>query len=199
MIGIALVLLLALHTTLKAQNDRNNGFIGVGLGPSLLIGNSNLKAGTGLNLNLLHVGYVWGKGFGVTGTWVGGAHMFDSEATVHDQGNSHKVPAQVEISYGALMLGPMYTLHITNNSSMDFKARIGSLYTREKATSEVSAYTSEKTTLSASLGVGYRKKIANRWCLMLSSDYFAGRKQYTLGADQSTHILSFTGGVGFVL
>ncbi|MHA6248414.1 outer membrane beta-barrel protein [Pontibacter sp. CAU 1760] len=199
MIGMALVLLLAFHVPLQAQSDRNNGYIGVGLGPSFLLGNSNLKAGKGLHLNLLNVGYAWGKGFGVTGTWVGGAHMFDSEVTVHDQGTTYHLPAQVELSYGALMLGPMYTLHLTDDSFLDFKLRVGSLYTSEKTSSESYTATFENRSLGASLGVGYRKKIANRWCVMLSSDYYAGRKQYTLGANQSTHILNLTGGVGFVL
>lgn len=198
-ISIALVLLIASNIPLKAQSNRNNGYIGVGLGPSFLLGNNNVKAGTGLHLNLLNAGYVLGKGFGITGTWAGGAHAFDTEATVHDQGTNYTLPAQVELSYGMLMIGPMYTLNLTDDSSLDFKARLGTLYTREKSTSEVYAYTLENTTLSMSLGVGYRKKIANRWCLMLSSDYYAGRQQLGFAAGQNTHILSLTAGVGFVL
>ncbi|MFD2247526.1 hypothetical protein [Pontibacter ruber] len=198
-IGITLLLLIAYNVSLKAQGHRNNGYIGVGLGPSFVTGNNNVKAGTGLHLNLLNVGYVIGKGFGITGTWVGGAHAFDSEATVYDQGSTYTLPAQAELSYGVLMIGPMYTLNLTDNSSLDFKARVGRLYTREKSTSEAYASTSENTTLGASLGVGYRKKIANRWCLMLSSDYYAGRQQLSFAGDQSTHILSFTSGIGFVL
>jgi hypothetical protein len=85
-IKIALVLFVACHVPLKAQDQRNNGYIGVGLGPSFLLGNNDVKAGTGLTLNLLNVGYVIGKGFGVTGTWAGGAHAFDSEVAVFGQG-----------------------------------------------------------------------------------------------------------------
>jgi hypothetical protein len=97
------------------------------------------------------------------------------------------------------MIGPMYTLNLTDDSSLDFKAKLGSLYTREKSTSEVSAYTAESITLGASLGIGYRKKIANRWCLMLSSDYYMGRQQLNIASSQSTRILNVTAGVGFVL
>ena len=195
----ALVLFIASYIPLKAQDHRNNGYLGVGLGPSFLLGNNNIKAGTGLNLNLLNVGYVLGKGFGVTGTWVGGAHAFDSEATVYEQGTTYTLPAKAELSYGVLMIGPMYTLNLTDNSSLDFKARLGRLYTREKSTTEVSAYTSENTKLGASLGVGYRQKIANRWCLMLSSDYYAGRQQLSFEAGRNTHVLNVTAGAGFVL
>jgi hypothetical protein len=197
-ISIALVFLFVCNNPLKAQDNRNNGFVGIGLGPSFLSGNNHVKAGTGLNLTLLNAGYVWEKGFGITGVWTGGAHIFDTEATVNHHGTTSTLPAQVEMSYGALMIGPMYTLYLSANSSLDLKARVGSLYTREKSTSEVSAYESEKFTISTSLGVGYRQKIANHWSLMLSSDYYAGRQQYTITSSQNTHIFSFTTGVGFV-
>ncbi|ARS34592.1 outer membrane beta-barrel protein [Pontibacter actiniarum] len=199
LIRIALVLLVAYQVPLQAQDRPNKGYIGVGLGPSFLVGNNNVKAGTGLNLNLLNVGYTFGKGFGVTGTWAGGAHIFDLDATVNNQGTTYTVPTEVELSYGTLMIGPMYTLQLTDNSSVDFKARLGRLYTREEAKSDDAASESEKSTLSASLGVGYRQKIANRWCLMLSSDYYAGRQQYSFATGQNAHILNFTAGVGFVL
>jgi hypothetical protein len=198
-IRITLVLFIACNLTLQAQDNRNNGFIGVGLGPSFLVGNSSLKAGTGLTLNLLNGGYVFGKGFGITGVWAGGAHAFDGETTVYTRGGTYTVPTKVELNYGVLMIGPMYTLNMTDDSSLDFKARIGSLYTGEKSTSEVSASTNNKITLSASLGVGYRKKIANRWCVMVSSDYYAARQQFSIAAGQNTHILNLTTGVGFVL
>jgi hypothetical protein len=197
-IKIALVLFIACHVPLKAQDQRNNGYIGLGLGPSFLFGN-NIKAGTGLNLTLLNAGYVLGKGFGITGTWAGGAHVFDSEAAAHGHGNPSTITAHTELSYGVLMIGPMYTLNLTDDSSLDFKAKLGSLYTREKSTSEAYAYTSENFTLGASLGVGYRKKIANRWCVMVSSDYYAARQQFSMSAGQNTHILSLTTGLGFVL
>lgn len=162
LIRIALVLLVAYQVPLQAQDRPNKGYIGVGLGPSFLVGNNNVKAGTGLNLNLLNVGYTFGKGFGVTGTWAGGAHIFDLDATVNNQGTTYTVPTEVELSYGTLMIGPMYTLQLTDNSSVDFKARLGRLYTREEAKSDDAASESEKSTLSASLGVGYRQKIANQ-------------------------------------
>mgnify|MGYP005756446697 CR=1 FL=1 len=195
----ALLLLLAFNVPSKAQDQHNKGYIGVGLGPSFIPGNNQVKTGTGLHLNLLNVGYVIGKGFGVTGTWVGGAHAFDAEVTAYNQGTTSTLPAQVELSYGVLMIGPMYTLNLADDASLDFKLRFGSLYTYEKTTSETVSFTSENRTLGASLGVGYRKKIANRWCIMLSSDYYTGRQQFSFAADQSTHILSFTAGVGFVL
>ncbi|RDV14527.1 hypothetical protein DXT99_14090 [Pontibacter diazotrophicus] len=197
-IGITLLLLTAYNVQLKAQDHRNNGYIGVGLGPSFLPGNNYVNTGTGLNLSLLNVGYTIGKNFGVTGIWAGGAHIFDSEATIFILGTT-PLPAKVEISYGVLMVGPMYTLNLTDDSSLDFKLRLGSLYSSNKSTTEVSASTSENTTLGASLGIGYRKKIANRWCIMLSSDYYAGRQQFSFEESQKTHILSFTAGVGFVL
>src|SRR5690606_7696040 len=112
-------------------------------------------------LTLLNAGYVWDKGFGITGVWAGGAHIFDAEMTVNNWGTTYTTQADVELSYGVLMVGPMYTLSITEDASLDFKARLGSLYTREKSTTEVSGSTSEKFTLSGSLGIGYRKKIAN--------------------------------------
>lgn len=197
-VGIALVLLVAYSVQLKAQDQRNRGYIGVGLGPSFILGNNNVKAGTGLNLNLLNVGYVIGKGFGVTGVWAGGAHRFDSEATIYVHGSTPS-PAKVEFSYGVLMIGPMYTLNLTEDASLDFKLRLGRLYTYNKATTADSESISENTTLGASLGVGYRKKVANRWCVMLSSDYYGGRRQYNFTGEQNTHLLSFTAGVGFVL
>jgi hypothetical protein len=195
---IVLVLFIACHVPLKAQDNRNNGYIGVGLGPSFLLGNNNVKAGTGLNLHLLNAGYVIGKGFGVTGTWAGGAHLFDSEVTVYGHGNP-SIPAKNELSYGVLMIGPMYTLNLTDVSSLDFKAKLGSLYTRSKSTSEAHASTSQTISLGTSLGIGYRQKIANRWCVMLSSDYYMGRQQLSFEGSQNARILNVTTGLGFVL
>ena len=197
-IAITLLLFAAFNVPLKAQDLRNNGYIGGGLGPSFLPGQNEAKTGIGLHLNLLNVGYSIGKkGFGVTGTWVGGAHSFDTEIKGFDPNVTF--PAKTELGYGVLMVGPMYTLHLTDDSSLDFKLRTGPLYTSEKTTSESYTYTSENMSIGASLGVGYRKKIANRWCLMLSSDYYAGKQQINSGGSQSAHILSLTGGVGFVL
>lgn len=196
---IALVLFMACHVPLKAQDNRNNGYIGVGLGPSFLLGNNNVKAGTGLNLHLLNAGYVIGKGFGVTGTWAGGAHIFDSEVAVFSQGDPATIPAKNELSYGVLMIGPMYTLNLTDDASLDFKAKLGPLYTRSKSTSEAHASTSQTISLGASLGIGYRQKIANRWCVMLSSDYYVGRQQLSFEASQNARILNVTTGLGFVL
>lgn len=197
-VGITMVLIVAYSVQSKAQDQRNKGYIGVGLGPSYILGNNNVKAGTGLNLNLLNVGYVLGKGFGINGVWAGGAHQYDSEATIYIHGSTPS-PAKVEFSYGVLMVGPMYTLNLTEDASLDFKLRLGRLYTSNKATTADSETIFENATLGASFGVGYRKQFANRWCLMLSSDYYAGRQQISFAGDENTHLLSFTAGVGFVL
>ncbi|RIJ34278.1 outer membrane beta-barrel protein [Pontibacter oryzae] len=198
-VWLILLVLVAYTIPAKAQEQRNKGYIGLGLGPSFLPGNKDVKTGAGLHLNLLNVGYSFGKGFGVTGTWVGGAHAFDSEAMVYNQGHTYALPTRVEVSYGVLMVGPMYTSNVSDDSSIDVKFRLGSLYTSEKSTSEVSEYVSENRTLGISLGVGYRRKIANRWCVMLSSDYYTGNQQFSFATSLNTHILSFTTGIGFVL
>ncbi|MHA6248420.1 hypothetical protein ACXYMU_10815 [Pontibacter sp. CAU 1760] len=150
-------------------------------------------------MNLLNVGYTISKGFGVIGTWMGGAHAFDAEATFHNQGHTSTLPARVEVGYGVLMVGPMYTLNVTDDSAIDVKLRVGSFYTSEKSSTEVSASAYENRTLGTSIGIGYRKKFTNRWCLMLSSDYYAGKQQLYAAGGQSTRILSFTSGVGFML
>lgn len=198
-IWLIILLFVAYTIPVKAQEQQNRGYIGLGLGPSFLPGNKDVKTGTGLHLNLLNIGYSFGKGFGITGTWVGGAHMFDTDAAVYNQGTVSTLPAEVELSYGALMVGPMYTFNLKEDACLDVKLRVGSLFTSEKSTSEVSSFTSENFGLGMSVGVGYRRKIANRWCVMLSSDYYMGKQQFSFTTGQNTHILSFTTGVGFVL
>ncbi|MBD1395759.1 outer membrane beta-barrel protein [Pontibacter sp. JH31] len=198
-IALTLLLLAVIQVSLKAQDSPRKGYIGVGLGPSFLLGSKEVKTGTGLHLNLLNVGYTIGKGFGITGTWVGGAHALDVEDAGHHHGSSSTSSAHVEVNYGVLMIGPMYTLNLTDVDALDVRLRLGSFYTSEKRTSETLVYTSENRTLGTSIGIGYRRKFANRWSLMLSSDYYAGKQQIYVAGDQSTRILNFTSGVGFML
>src|SRR5687767_10095791 len=106
---------------LKGQDRERKGYVAVGAGPTWLPG-SDYESGVGLQLTLLECGYEFGHGFGVAATWAGGAFIYDGPATVFNGSTTQSIPAQFSVGYGIIALGPMYSIHFDNVSSLDFKA-----------------------------------------------------------------------------
>ncbi len=189
--------------SVNAQNPERRGYVGVGLGPSFLMGYSegSISAGTGLNLNLLNFGYIFGKGLGVNATWVGGAHIIKNNTNM--AGNNIIFINRTEISYGMLMVGPMYSLNISERSTIDFKARAGIYYVRETFSfSSNSSLNSDSYAQTRnpgySLASTYRYQFASRWCGILSGDYFSSLYNSSFFFENKVRPLSLTAGVGFV-
>ena len=76
-----------------------------------------MKAGDiGLTINFIDAGYTIWRNWGVSFKWQGGAHIYKNQ---HEEFSGF---------FGAIMIGPMYSLNLTEKMSLDFKARVGRMY-----------------------------------------------------------------------
>jgi len=188
-----------------AQNADKRGYVAIGAGPDFLTGyKGSGNPGTGLNITAINFGYAFAKGFGVTASLTGGAHIFNSQFYVSDGQNTIPGSAHHAVSYGTLTIGPMYVLKLSEKSALDFKARGGRFYCHEKITLSSSALQgseeSKKYSLGYSLAVAYRLKFASRWCTYLSCDYYSGKYSSSPTTSNNTRInpISINAGLGFM-
>jgi len=185
-----------------AQSVERQGYIGIGIGPSFLMGYTlaDEKAKTGLNITLLDFGYVFAKGFGVSASWVGGAHNFNPgiiSITINNVNLTGKISGTV--SYGALMVGPLYSLKLTDKSFINIKARCGMFYSKESMSMNLFESESEKSSLGYSVTISYQLKIAKRWCVMLTADYYSGTLESISSSNDRLNVLALNAGVGFLI
>ena len=76
-----------------------------------------MKAGDiGLTINFIDAGYVIWRHWGVSFKWQGGAHIYKSRYE------------EFRVGFGAIMIGPMYSINLNEKMSLDFKARAGRMY-----------------------------------------------------------------------
>lgn len=196
---IVFCILLVAQTNLYAQKQLTprSGYISIGVGPSYLVGGDKVfqGVGTGLNFTLVNAGYTFYKGFGVNVNWSGAAFVYDNETLNHDnQGNSYSDKIHHELSIGILMVGPMYTLDLSETSRLDFKARLGRFHMQDMQ----DLMTIESSVISWSLGTTYQKRIGQRLALTVSADYHQGRS--SVGAeDNGVGLVNLTGGIAFLL
>ena len=195
-------LFLSFFFAANAQVSERRGYIGIGIGPSFLMDYDlgGEKAETGLNIALLDFGYVFAKGFGISASWTGGAHNFDPGVITFTTNNA-TLTGKIEgmVSYGALMVGPLYSLKLTNNSFINFKARCGMFYSRESMAMRFYNSELEKSSLGYSIAISYQLKIAKHWCIMLSSDYYSGQLESMSSSNNRLSAVTINAGVGFVL
>ncbi|KAA6431122.1 hypothetical protein ACD591_13540 [Rufibacter glacialis] len=191
------------QTNLYAQKQftPKSGYIGIGLGPSYLVGGNKIYqgSGTGLNVTLLNAGYTFYKGFGVNANWSGAAFVYDTENQHNDtQGNFHSDKSHHEVSLGTLMVGPMYALDLSETSRLDFKGRLGRFYMQDKSSSSFGELTYESSALSWSLGTTYQKRIGQWVALAISADYHKGRSWEESG-DRGVGLVNLSAGIAFLL
>lgn len=196
------ILVLIFFYSAHAQFTERRGYIGIGIGPSFLMGYelANEKAKAGLNLALLDFGYVFAKGFGISASWTGGAHNFDpGNVTITIDNNTLTGKIEGTVSYGTLMVGPLYSLKLSDRSFINLKARCGMLYTKESMTMNLYSRELEKSSFGYSVAISYQLKIAKRWCIMLSGDYCSGEMESLSSSNNRLNALALNAGIGFVL
>lgn len=203
MIKLTLLLLLVFCSlSAVSQKTFDNGYIGVGIGPSFLInhsGFSNGKVGTGLNLNLLNFSYSFTDHFAISTLWSGGAHLTEASIIVTGpQGDPIFSEGNYTISYGVLMLGPSYSFKISKRSKLNLNLRVGSFYWQEDFnSSSFLNFSVSNRRFSYNLGVTHQYNFAKRWCVLTNLD-LATAKISTLQTDeQRVTPISITTGVGF--
>src|SRR5690242_8329226 len=125
----ALILVLTTITVIGQIPDRK-GYVGVSLGPAFILSKKypHAEPGAGLNLGLINFSYRIKDRVGICLDWTGGAFSFNSQLYTDRSGSWEFVPLKCAINYGAITLGPMYSLKTSEHSSLDIKAKFGRFY-----------------------------------------------------------------------
>lgn len=180
----------------KGQVERkSSGYVGINIGTSYLLNKNPSGIDVGANLNLINAGYSFSNNMGITLKWMGGAHIFSSD---------------MEIGYGAILIGPMYSFLILDRTFLDLKFASGMFWTEEKTMYRptdpndpllsVNFVQRTKTIRIANFaaGLALRHNIGNHWTLLLLAEYNAG-KHSSFGLIEGDHlkVLNFNAGVGF--
>ena len=124
-ITLFVLFITVITTSLHAQTElfQKSGFLGITLGTAIPIGDfgdddlNNEDAGlaeNGFNITLLTFGYEFMENFGMAASWFGGGHLIET-----DFGDGIW-------AYGALVVGPMVTVELSEKADLDFKLMIGS-------------------------------------------------------------------------
>jgi hypothetical protein len=185
------LIIFALFVALESHSQTNEdirGYIGITLGPAFpLEGIKNqTDGGTGLNINLINFGYTFGKNLGLTASLLGGAHL------------SKSVQADAFSTYGALLIGPLYSFKLTKNSMIHLRMMLGSVHSLFEYKLISSRSTAESLSIGYSVGVVYRYNFSKNWCLLLNSDYLSAKS--SVYADEGKiAALNVNAGIGFRL
>lgn len=199
-IWLIVALLAWFQTTAQDKNRiETKGFIGMSMGPAIPLGNfadealNNAKAGlakTGVNLTLVNFGYRFGKHFGISAAWLGGAHAVDTQNTIFLSSNPW--------SYGSLMAGGLYTKNI-GPSFFDGRFMIGYALTTNP---DFSLFLEIESPMSFAYmaGIGIRPRVGNRFTLYFTMDYFHTKPTFKENNfEQSISVLFVNGGFCYLL
>ncbi|MCH7399167.1 hypothetical protein MM236_14275 [Belliella sp. DSM 107340] len=188
------------------------GFIGISLGTSIYVGseyrvvndvvntpsygNSTdsfrpalaIRPGTfGLNLNLIDAGYDIWKGIGLNLRWQGGAYVIS------------KYNENLIVNYGGIMVGPMYSIYLNEELTIDLKSRFGRSYFGSshevdygygngKFKNEFNYYN-----LSVDAGISLRYNFAKKWTIISNLEY----QYFYSGMKESLDRINVSTGIGF--
>lgn len=159
------VAILMTFASIAQTSEVKKGYIGITLGPAFPLQDikNQTDGGTGLNINLVNFGYTFGKNLGLTASLLGGAHL------------SKSVQKDAFSSYGALLIGPMYTVNFSENSMVHLKMMLGSVHSLFEYTMTSSTSTSESLAFGYAVGIVFRYNFSKTWCLLLNTDYLSGK------------------------
>ncbi len=174
----------------KQSSEKRRGFIGLSLGANIPIGlygstsgNAAGYAKTGLQINLINFGYLFSKNVGITATWFGAANLLDDGLEVNIW------------SYGGLMVGPLFSVPVSENVDFNITPMIGYAVTTEPFFSESAA-----ASIAFNFGATFLFNLSEKFALTLGADYFSTKSTFEqLGFEQSIRSISINGGFAFKL
>lgn len=169
--SICLLVTFCAFISLKGQENEKRAYIGVNLGTSLLLNSNDSKGITGLNLNLINAGYSFKNNFGITLKWMGASHSFEQDN---------------QIGYGAILIGPMYSVPLSERTYLDLKLASGLFWITEEAIystdgqSDPIIVESKQSEASISLsnfaaGLTVRHNFTKHWSFLVLAEYNSGK------------------------
>lgn len=171
-ISLCLLSILCSYSFLNAQEQEKRFYIGVNLGTSLLLNGNDSRGTVGANVNLINAGYSFKNKVGLHLKWMGAAHIISENN---------------QVTYGGILLGPMYSLPIGTRTYLDLKLGTGLFWISEEAvygtiTNQgdpiiVDAKHAERSLSLSNLSAGLtlRHNFAKHWSLLLLSEYNSGK------------------------
>ncbi len=194
-ITLLLLFISAISTSIQAQNEpfQKNGFLGITLGSAIPLGDfaddsfDNEDAGlaeNGFNITLLTFGYEFVENFGMAASWFGGGHLIET-----DFGDGIW-------AYGALVVGPMVSVELSEKADLDFKLMVG-------PTSGIFDFDNldeqqEGSGFGVDIGASLRFSVSNRLGIIFNMDYFNTTSEFD-DFEQKMTALNINGGVFFKL
>lgn len=188
------LLILFLCIKIQAQVDsEKNGYIGVSIGSSYLLNGTYKDGRLGANISLVNLGYSFRNKLGITLKWMGAAHAITDD---------------FEVGYGAVMIGPMYSLKISKNFLLDVKVQGGLFWEKEELRFVAidnpdpnlpnASGKFRTTSLNGfSAGLNLRHNFARRWNWMLLAEYNTSAAVGFLTKNERINTISTNLGIGF--
>lgn len=171
----SLLLIFCVISSIKAQEKPKRFYIGINLGTSLLLNVNDAKGTVGANINIINAGYSFKNKLGVHLKWMGAAHSISKNN---------------EIGYGAILLGPMYSVPLGDKTYLDVKLATGLFWILEKGSYSTSnqndptitKFNESEASVSLSnfaAGATFRHLFAKRWSILLITEYNSGKQSGT--------------------
>jgi hypothetical protein len=192
--AIVFFFVLASFIPASAQERDNKGYISIGLGPSIRLNGEQHPWAMQPSVEL---GYEFGRGIGVVGTWIGSNYLFDDQYYYFNGAQWTTVPVNMHISCAFWSVGPMYVARLNRKSSIDLKARIGQYNYQDRARGGSLDVSSENSSLGYYLSASYQYRWLPRWTLFSSIDYATNRKNFRFDSYGSMSTLGLSVGFGF--
>ncbi|MFD2036126.1 hypothetical protein ACFSKL_15090 [Belliella marina] len=212
--NLLLLFLILLTNQLFSQETIKfkKGYVGISLGTSVYMGSEyrvvetvlntprygnstahyrpalSIKSGTfGLNLNLVDAGYDIWKGIGLNLRWQGGAYVIS------------KYNENLLINYGSIMIGPMYSIYLNEELTIDLKSRFGRSYFGSSHEVDYGSGNGKfKTEFnyynpSVDAGISLRYNFAKKWTMINNLEY----QYFYSGMRESLDRINVSTGIGF--
>ena len=173
---------------LKETPGKRKGYLGGTLGISIPAGDfadkSNGLAETGMQLNLVNFGYLFGENIGITAIWFGATNPIDSKG-------------DDSWAYGGILVGPLVSFPLSEKVDWDFRPMIG-----YASTAVPFSGLNPKQVLSVAFNVGtlFRINVGKKVALLLNADYFSTKPEFKdFGFSQKIGTVSLGFGVAYRL
>lgn len=189
------LLLLIPYLYLNAQSSSSRGYVGISIGPSFALGDyastdgdNGGAAETGLQINLINLGYKFTDNLGIAITWLGGANNVDL--------SSFGLESDDPWTYGAIAIGPLISVPVSNNVDLDLKPAIGFGTLRSPSITGVLA-SEDGTDTVFNFGSTLKFKFSSKAAFLLNADYLSMEPELgDLGISQKVTTLSLSVGIG---
>lgn len=167
-----------------SQDEKRKGYVGITIGTSMPIGefNDDLNgaADTGLQLNLINLGYLFNDKFGLGFTWFGAANPLDYQGFD-------------PWSYGGLLIGPIISTQVAKNLEIDLRLLLGYF---NATVPDIGMGPENAGNFGLDVGGMLRYNVSRGFALLLSVEYISANLDFPgYNFEQQFSVISLNGGL----